>query len=41
LDFFEDLGGCAVFAIIAVVVLLLLVCVAVVFLGVALPNFIG
>ena len=41
MDIFEDLGGCAIFAVIAVIVLLLLVCVAVVVLGVALPDFIG
>lgn len=41
MDIFEDLGGCAIIAIVAVVVLLLVACVAVVILGVALPSFIG
>jgi hypothetical protein len=41
MDFLEDLGGCALFAVIAVIILLLIVCVAVVFLGVAIPTFFG
>jgi hypothetical protein len=39
MDIFEDLGGCAIIAIIAVVVLLLVGCVAMIVLGVALPSF--
>lgn len=35
------MGGCAIFAVIAAIVLILIACVAVVFLGVALPNLLG
>jgi hypothetical protein len=40
-DLFEDLGGCAIIAIVAFIVLLLVACVAMVLLGVAVPNVIG
>ena len=41
MDILEDLGGCALFAAIAAVVLLLVIAVAVVVLGVAIPNLLG
>ncbi len=41
MDLFEDLGGCAVIAVVGLILLLLVVCVAVVVLGVALPDLTG
>ncbi len=41
MDFMEDMGGCALIAIVGVVVLLLVACVAVVILGASLPNIFG
>lgn len=41
MDIFEDLGGCAMIAIVGTVILLLLVVVAVVVVGGAIPDLIG
>lgn len=41
MDLIEDFGGCLVLALIALVVLLLIACVAVVLFGVAVPDLIG
>jgi hypothetical protein len=41
LDIFEDLGGCAIVAVIAVVVLLLVVCVAIFVFGLAVSDLTG
>lgn len=41
MDIFEDIGGCALFAVIAAVVLLLIACVAFILLGAAIPDIIG
>ena len=41
MDFFEDLGGCAIIGIVAGVVVLLVICVAVLFFGGALTELIG
>lgn len=38
MDIFEDFGGCALIGIAAVIILFLVLCVAIVVLGVALPN---
>ncbi len=38
MDIFEDMGGCVVIGIVAVVILLLVVCVAVVFFGFAITE---
>lgn len=41
MDFFEDLGGCAMIGIVAGIVVLLVICVAVLFFGSALTDLIG
>jgi Sec-independent protein translocase protein TatA len=41
MDFFEDFGGCTTIAIIGVILLVIIVCVAIVVLGGSLPNLIG
>ncbi|MEJ7901832.1 MAG: hypothetical protein WKF63_08275 [Thermomicrobiales bacterium] len=41
MDFFEDLGGCAMIGIVAGILLLLVICVAVLILGGVLPDLIG
>ncbi len=41
MDIFEDFGGCALIGIAAVILLLLVVCVAMLVLGVALPDLTG
>ena len=41
MDFLEDLGGCAIIAIAGIIVLVLLLCVAVVVVGGAIPELIG
>lgn len=41
MDIFEDLGGCAMIGIVAIVLLLLVICVLVVVLGVAIPDLTG
>jgi hypothetical protein len=41
MDFFEDLGGCAMIAIAGAVILILTACVVVVVLGGAIPDLTG
>ena len=41
MDIFEDLGGCAIIGIVAIILLLLVICVLVVALGVAIPDLTG
>jgi hypothetical protein len=41
MDFLEDLGGCAMIGIVAAILLLLVVCVAVLIVGGALPDLVG
>ena len=41
MDIFEDMGGCVVIAIVALILLLLVACVAIVFFGVAFTDLIG
>ena len=41
MDLFEDLGGCAVIAVVGLILLLLVACVAVALLGVAAPDLVG